>query len=199
MFPSNFTKRLPTSKQLHARRPRRIAFRPRRESLMNTSTPASALRATLAGTRRSLAWRLVLPVPLALVAAIAAVWVVVPRMIADNATEEAVLVSGRIATQIKTMRTYYTENVVNKALKEGMKTSIDHRMDPKAIPVPATMIHDLGELLSKQDLTVGLYSKYPFANRRNRQLDAFQQEAWEFLIKNPQKSFSRAEQIGRAS
>ena len=34
---------------------------------MNTRTPASAvLRATPAGTRRSLAWRLVLPVPLAL-------------------------------------------------------------------------------------------------------------------------------------
>jgi methyl-accepting chemotaxis protein len=150
--------------------------------------------AAAAGTRRSLAWRLVLPVPLALVAAIAAIWIVVPRVIAGNATEEAVLASGRIATQLKTMRTYYTENVVNKALKEGMKTSIDHKLDPKAIPVPATMIHDLGELLSKQDVTVGLYSKYPFANRRNRQLDAFQQEAWEFLTKNPQQSFSRAEQ-----
>jgi len=56
------------------------------------------------------------------------------------------------------------------------------------------MMHDLSKLLSKQDTAIELYSKYPFPNRKDRKLDAFQQEAWEFLSRNPQQKFSRTEQ-----
>lgn len=55
------------------------------------------------------------------------------------------------------------------------------------------MIHDLSEPLSKQDTTIKLYSKFPFPNRKDRQLDSFQAEAWEYLVKNPQASFVRGE------
>jgi methyl-accepting chemotaxis protein len=156
--------------------------------------PTTESSGTNVQLRRSLAWRLILPVPLMLALAILAIWIVVPRVISANATDEAVRASSQIATQFKTIRAYYTENVVNKVVKEGtVKPGVDHKANDKTIPLPATMIHDLSELLSKQDTTINLYSKFPFPNRRDRQLDAFQEEAWEYLTRNPQASFSRNE------
>jgi HAMP domain-containing protein len=135
---------------------------------------------------------MILPLPLVIVAVIAVAWIIVPRVIADNATDEAVRASSQTATQFKTIRAYYTDNVVSKVAKDGtFKPSHDHKGNDKAIPLPATMIHDLSELLSGQDTTISLYSRYPFPNRQGRQLDPFQQEAWEFLSHNPQASFSR--------
>lgn len=69
--------------------------------------------------RHSLAWRMVLPVPLIVVAAIALIGFTVPRMTAKDATEGAVAASRQIATQFKILRAYYTENVVGKAVKDG--------------------------------------------------------------------------------
>ena len=144
--------------------------------------------------RHSLAWRMIAPIPLALIAAIAAVWLLVPRMIADNAIDQAVLASRNIAAQFKTIREYYTENVVDKIVVEGtFRAASNHQGDARAIPLPVTMIHDLSALLAKQDTTIRLYSKYPFRSRENRWLDAFEQEAWDFLSANPQQSFSRTE------
>ena len=144
--------------------------------------------------RRSLAWRMILPIPLVVVIGIAVIWFVVPRVVSDIASDGAVTAAQQIATQFKIIRTYYTENVVNKINKEGtFKPSIDHKDDAKAIPLPATMVHDLSALLSKQDTTVNLYSSYPFPNRRDRQLDAFQQKAWDYLSNNPQGSLSQNE------
>ena len=144
--------------------------------------------------RHSLAWQMMAPIPLAVIAAIAAIWLLVPRMIADNATDQAVLESRNIAAQFKTIREYYAENVVDKIVGEGtFKASSDHKGDAKAIPLPVTMIHDLSALLTKQNTAISLYSKFPFPNRNNRGLDAFQQAAWDFLITNPQESYSRRE------
>jgi len=144
--------------------------------------------------RRSLAWRMILPIPLVVVIGIAVIWFVVPRVVSDIASDGAVTAAQQIATQFKIIRTYYTENVVNKINKEGtFKPSIDHKDDAKAIPLPATMVHDLSALLSKQDTTVNLYSSYPFPNRKDRQLDAFQQKAWDYLSNNPQGSLSQNE------
>jgi methyl-accepting chemotaxis protein len=145
--------------------------------------------------RNSLAWRLVLPIPLALAIVIAAIWLIIPRLVTANAIEEAVLASKQTAAQFKTIRGYYTESVVNKVEKNGaMTVSFDHATNTKAIPLPATMIQDLSELLSKNDTTVSLYSKYPFANRKDRKLDAFQQAAWDFLSTHPDATFSRQEE-----
>jgi methyl-accepting chemotaxis protein len=143
---------------------------------------------------RSLAWRMILPIPLVVIIGIAIIWCVVPRVVVNIATDGAITASQQIATQFKIIRTYYTENIVNKINKEGtFKASIDHRVDAKAIPLPATMIHDLSVLLSKQDTTLNLYSGYPFPNRKERRLDAFQQRAWDYLSNNPQGFLSQNE------
>ena len=163
--------------------------------MTNSDTPASAAVQDAAFRRRnSLEWRLIAPVPLAIIAAIALAWIVVPRIIADNSTSAAIRASQQTAAQFKTIRAYYTENVVNKVVKSGaIKPGVDHKADDKTIPLPATMIHDLSALLSEKDTSVSLYSKYPFPNRKDRQLDSFQQQAWEFLNASPGATFSRNE------
>jgi methyl-accepting chemotaxis protein len=145
--------------------------------------------------RNSLAWRLVLPIPLALAIALVAIWMIIPRMMTANAVSEAVLANQQAAAQFKAIRTYYTESVVNKVVKSGtMKATFDHRTNDRAIPLPATLIQDLSDLLAKNDTTISLYSKYPFPNRRERKLDAFQEEAWDYLSANPSATFTRHEE-----
>jgi len=147
-----------------------------------------------APSKRSLSWRLLLPLPITLVVAILSIWFVVPDVVRDNATDEAIRAGQQTANQFKQIRAYYTENVVGKVAKEStLKVSSDHRSNDKAVPLPATMIHDLSALLAQQDTTVNLYSAYPFPNRASRKLDDFQQAAWEALVQDPARTFSRNE------
>jgi signal transduction histidine kinase len=146
--------------------------------------------------RHSLVWQMIGPIPLMVIAAIAAAWFIVPRMISDNATNQAVLAGASIATQFKTLREYYTENVVDKILSDGtFRASSNHKGNAKTIPLPATMILDLSAMLAKQNTAINLYSKFPFPNRANRPLDAFQQEAWDFLVRNLEETYSRQEML----
>src|SRR5262245_42290263 len=105
--------------------------------------------------RHSLAWRMILPIPIAVMVAIAAIWLLVPRMIAGNAIDQAVLASRNTASQFKTIREYYTENVVDKIVMDGtFRTAADHRDDAKAIPLPVTMVHDLSALLTDRNTAI---------------------------------------------
>jgi signal transduction histidine kinase len=144
--------------------------------------------------RHGLGLRLIVPILLTVLATTFAIWLLVPRMIAANATDQAVLASRNIAAQLKIVREYYTENVIEKIVVEGtFRASPDHKRDSKAIPLPVTMIHDLSALLTDQNTVINLYSEFPFPDHENRVLDAFQQEAWDFLVKNPQQSYFRNE------
>jgi len=180
------------SRNLGASEPARLVRR------SNDAAPVNANSLSVpeptSSRRHSLAWRLILPLPLTLIAAIAAIWVIVPRVVEDNATKAAILASQQVATQFKIFRTYYTESVVGKVVKESaLQPSFDHKTNDKAIPLPATLMHDLSALLADKDTTVNLYSKYPFPNRKDRQLDAYQQQAWDFLVANPKATFIRNE------
>jgi len=102
--------------------------------------------------RHSLKWQMIGPIPLMVIAAIAAIWFMVPRKVAESATDQAELAGRSIATQFKTLREYYTENVVDKILSEGtFRASSDHKNDARAIPLPATMILDLSAMLSEAE------------------------------------------------
>ena len=148
----------------------------------------------LAG-RHSLAWRLILPVPLIIIVAIALIWVTVPRIVASMAINDAVLANQQAAAEFKIIRAYYTDNVVNKVVKGGVfKATHDHKTNDQAIPLPATFIHDLSAALRDKDTMISLFSPFPFPDRRDRKLDDFQREAWDFLNANPDGSFSRSEE-----
>src|SRR5215470_15131995 len=130
----------------------------------------------------SLAWRLILPVPLTIIVALLSIWLIVPRIVASMAVNDAVLANRQAAAEFKTIRAYYTENVVNKVVKSGaFKATHDHRTNDAAIPLPATFVHDLSAALKNSDTTVSLFSPFPFPDRKDRKLDAFQREAWAFL------------------
>jgi len=143
-------------------------------------------------SRRSIIWRLILPVPIALLATIAAIWLVVPSMVADNARTEAVRSGQQTVNQFKTIRGYYTKNVIKKVLANGgVKPSVNHAKEADGIPLPATFIHDVSALLAQNNTTVDLYSAFPFPNRADRQLDSFQSEAWAYLNANPDGVYAR--------
>ena len=50
--------------------------------------------------------------------AIALIWIIVPWVVADNATSEAIFANQQIAARFKTIRAYYTDNIVNKVLEQ---------------------------------------------------------------------------------
>ena len=70
--------------------------------------------------RRSLAWRIILPVPLTIILAIGLIWATVPRIVASMAMNDAGLANQQVATEFKTIRAYYSEYVVNKVVKGGI-------------------------------------------------------------------------------
>jgi methyl-accepting chemotaxis protein len=152
--------------------------------------------------RHSLAWQMIGPIPVMVIAAIALVWLVVPRMVADNATHQALLTTRNVAAQFRTIREYYSDHVIDKIVTEGtFRATSDHKSDSRAIPLPATMVLDLSALLSgqdtaNQDTAINLYSMFPFPARASRKLDAFQQDAWDYLSRNPQGYYSRSEVQG---
>jgi len=92
--------------------------------------------------------------------------------------------------QIKTLRGYYTKNVIVKAKKFGMKPHYEHKDNPNSIPLPATLVHELSDIFEKDGTSFQLFSKYPFPNRANRQLDDFQLKAWDTLSADPKKIIS---------
>jgi methyl-accepting chemotaxis protein len=164
---------------------------------MSSSAP-TALPGSAPGDWRSrgisLAWRLILPVPVTILIALALIWVIVPRIVASMAINDAVLANRQVAAEFKTIRAYYSENVVNKVVKGGaFKATYDHKDNDAAIPLPATFIHDLSAALRNNDTTVSLYSPFPFPDRKDRKLDGFQQQAWTFLTAHPDDTFARTE------
>jgi len=115
----------------------------------------------------------------------------IEQRVISSATQEAVTT----VKQFKTIRGYYTKNVITKAKAFGMSPHFEHKDDPNRLPLPATMIHELSQQLSKAGTNLSLYSKYPFPNRASRQLDDFQTRAWQSLSRNAKQVFS--EQVER--
>jgi methyl-accepting chemotaxis protein len=159
---------------------------------MTTASPHSDNRLGWFARHDSLAWRLILPVPIAIVVAVVAIWATVPRIVDNMAMTDAILTNQQVAGEFKTIRAYYTENVVNKVVKDGaFQANVDHKNNSKVIPLPATFLHDMGTALKDKDTTLTLFSQYPFPDRKDRKLDDFQEQAWTFLNAHPSEIFSQ--------
>lgn len=146
--------------------------------------------------------RIVIPVVI-LFAVFATVMVAYVRRSATQQTIDASVVSARsTASEFKTLRAYYTAQVVNKVKAAGaMKISSSHD-GADTIPLPATMIHELSAALSKDASAtqIRLYSRFPFPNRASRQLDKFGEEALDAFQKDPTAVvFVRSESVGGIS
>ncbi len=146
------------------------------------------------GIARSVAWKLILPIPVFVFIAVLGVWVFVPSMVESNVRSDAVRNAVQTVKQFKTMRGYYTKNVIKKVVANGsLKPSFNHKTEPNGVPLPATFVHDMSALLAKDATKVNLYSAFPFPVRGDRKLDDFQRAAWEYLQANPDKNFVRQE------
>ena len=122
---------------------------------------------------------------------------IVPTQLKQNIVDNAVRDAEKTVQQFKSIRAYYTNNIIKTVLKsQDIRPAIDHSNNSNAVPLPATMIHDLSQLLEKKGILLNLYSKYPFPNRSNRQLDDFQQRAWNYLTRNPDQTYSEEQIVG---
>jgi diguanylate cyclase (GGDEF)-like protein len=129
-----------------------------------------------------------------LAAGLVAIAVYLPGAMKAAALESAYRGNIDAADQIKITRGYYTRSVVSKALKSGaLMPSYNHANDPNEIPLPATFVQDISELLKQKDTTLSLVSPYPWPHRAGRQMDNFQSNAWEHFQTDPSAVFSREE------
>jgi PAS domain S-box-containing protein len=129
------------------------------------------------------------------------VWVVIyayqssERMVYKYATESA----QAHAASLTQFRNFYTEELVPRAMQSGVAVTHDYKNRKNALPLPATLMIDLGHYLTKVDggTQVRLYSDLPFPWReQERHLDDFQKQALAHLKANPDVPFVREEVMG---
>ena len=105
----------------------------------------------------------------------------ISNQVKSNIIDQSIINATNTVQQYKTLRKYYASNVVGKVKKNSngsVKINFDHDTQNDTIPLPATMIHDMGALVSSQEggVKLKLYSDYPFPNRKSN-LDSFSKNA----------------------
>ncbi|MCL6416952.1 methyl-accepting chemotaxis protein [Aestuariirhabdus sp. Z084] len=113
----------------------------------------------------------------------------IPMLTEKSMIKATVNDAKQTVNQFKVLRGYYTKNVISKASAFGMSPTVEHKDKRESIPLPATMIHELSELMASTGTEISLYSPFPFPNRKSRQLDNFQSRAWQSLSKDPESVF----------
>jgi methyl-accepting chemotaxis protein len=123
---------------------------------------------------------------------VVATWYVV-KISRDQMMRMAVESAEHLTTQINELRGYYTRNVVARARDNGVEATHDYTEHPGAIPLPATLVHQLNSLVSQNaGFTVRLYSEFPFPFRSDGgPRDPFERDALEFLTANPDQRYWR--------
>ncbi|MBL8473494.1 MAG: DUF3365 domain-containing protein [Rhodocyclaceae bacterium] len=146
---------------------------------------------------KSLFWQISIPVFCVLGIALLAAALALPRLLREQIVHQAVAEARHTVGQYRVLRKYYTENVIAKLGATGgaLKPSFEHAGKPDRVPLPATMIHDLGQLVAAEGTHLALYSAFPFPNRAARKLDNFSETAWRTLSASPDGVYTDVEQI----
>jgi len=101
---------------------------------------------------------------------------------------------------ISQFRALYTSEVINTATKLGLNITHDYQHHTNAIPLPATLSMMLGEKIntSDNDVTLNLYSPYPFPwrNQSGGLTGDYERHAWQQLNKTPTEPVIKVETIG---
>jgi len=152
---------------------------------------------TTIAIKDKLSTRLFVPLIIIFIVLLIALSFYISSITRDNAINTAINSAESSVKQYKTIRGYYTKNIIKKILPiANISPDYRHKDNPNKIPLPATFIHELSEELTKKGIvTLKLYSPFPFPNRSNRKLDTFEKNAWQALNKNPQQSFSQVQTI----
>jgi signal transduction histidine kinase/ActR/RegA family two-component response regulator len=113
---------------------------------------------------------------------------------AQETLEQALL---RQAQDIMKFRNFYANDIMAPAQSQGARVSHDYKDKPGTLPLPATMVIELGHFFNRQEMgsRMAYYSDLPFPWRAaDRQLDGFQKDAMAALRQNPEKAYIREEQ-----
>jgi serine/threonine protein kinase len=102
------------------------------------------------------------------------------------------------------MNDFYSSKVVDRLQAQKIEATHDYIGRPHTIPLPATLMIDLGKQLSEKSssgMQVRMYSDYPFRSRRDGGAkDDFEREALERLGQSPEVPVYRFEEFqGRPS
>ena len=147
--------------------------------------------------------KILLPIVLISCIAIVAIYFFISSQTKKNVIDQSITSAKNIVDQYKTLREYYATNVVPVIKNNSdIKINFDHANKKDTIPLPATMIHDMGELVSakKDGIKLKLYSDYPFPNRASVQLDEFSKTAMKTFREGNEEAFISVEKFeGRDS
>lgn len=102
------------------------------------------------------------------------------------------------AATLEQLREQYTSEVVARASSRGVPVRHDYREEKGAIPLPATLVKQLGERINKnrRGADVRLYSDYPFPWRAGSgPADDFERNALAALRNNPDQPYYRFEEM----
>jgi hypothetical protein len=147
----------------------------------------------------SLTRKILVPTILAIAACFGFLLWTVGRTTHRNIVAAEVANAKATIAQFKSLRAYYTENVVSKLKgRQDLRAGIEHAGQPDVIPLPASMIHDMSRILGQDSSGVflKLYSAFPFPNRKDRMLDGFMREAIERFGREPEGAFVKIEGKG---
>ena len=102
-----------------------------------------------------------------------AVWLDLRNLSERALTEQA----DELSSTIDSIRNYYASNVVGRVLAGGEKTHVlpNYAEVPGAIPIPATLSLELGDLINRNNgnTQFRFFSDYPFKNRPPHAFDEF--------------------------
>lgn len=120
------------------------------------------------------------------------VFFILPKYSHENSKSITEKRAVEIIENLKKVRSYYTQSVISKVKKdEDININFDHATKADTIPLPATLLHDLSSLISKDGMEIKMYSNFPFENRKNRVLNKFEEESLRYLIQNPNKIYTQ--------
>jgi class 3 adenylate cyclase len=136
-------------------------------------------------------WALILLVILMLAGLPLAVWLDL-RNISEKTLR---LQADDLNSLITSVRNYYATNVVGRVLdapKTGSAVVHNYHDIPGAIPIPATLSMELGDVVGEQQSNIAyrFVSDYPFKGRPLHALDGFERDALASLRANPAQTIS---------
>ncbi|WP_423274824.1 ATP-binding protein, partial [Arcobacter sp. YIC-464] len=117
---------------------------------------------------------------------------IIPKYTEENNKEQMAQNAQEIIKNLKDTRAYYTKHVISKLKNnENIDINYDYLDKNNTIPLPATLLHDLSEILPQNNIQVKMYSNYPFPNRENRVLQEHEKQTLSYLVNNPSKIYKQ--------
>ncbi|HWA48606.1 MAG TPA: adenylate/guanylate cyclase domain-containing protein [Dongiaceae bacterium] len=159
-------------------------------------TTLTEMKSTAASSRLS-GW-LLIPLVLAMLAGLPlAVWLDISALSKAALSRQA----EDLSSVISGIRGYYASNVVGRVLAahgQNIKAAHNYADVPGAIPIPATLSLELGQVISAQqgNISYRFVSDLPFKNRPSHELDKFEAAALNRLRLDPSQDVTDVHQSG---